>query len=406
MPQAKATFLPSTLLLLSLAHLVTDLSQGALPALLPELQKAYNLTYAQIGFMVLMQNMASSVIQPVFGYLSDRIALPWLIPAGVIISGLGMASLVFADSYSSLLAAVTIGGLGIAAFHPQGSKAAHLTSAKESKGHSMGIFSVGGNLGFALGAMYITFLLHLSGGLANIVWFGLPALILAPILWSQLRRIVPAAPAASLHAAAEESQTRRPIPWGLLTVLLTYIFIRSSIHTGLSTYIPLYYVNFLSGSAFYASNLLSVFFLSGVIGTYAGGRLSDKWGRKTIIIVSMAATLPLVAMLPYTGGIATVILVGLIGFVMVSSFSTTIVMAQEAMPSHIGMAGGLTIGFSIGLGGVGATLLGHVADRFGIPAVFTLLALLPLAGLLCTLFLPGSAGRRKETKIIVSGKGV
>lgn len=390
MPQAKAAFLPSTLLLIALAHLVADLSQGALPALLPELQKTFNLTYAQIGLIVLMQNMASSVIQPLFGYLSDRISLPWLIPAGVLISGLGMASLVFAQSYSHIILSVTLGGLGIAAFHPQGSKAAHLTSDKGSKGHSMGIFSVGGNLGFALGAMYLTFLLQRSGGLSNLVWFSLPAVILAPILWSQLQRIVPSASASSVQAATEKRQEPSAIPWSLLAVLLTYIFIRSSINTGLSTYIPLYYVNYLSGSPYYASNLLSVFFLSGVAGTYAGGRLSDKWGRKKVIVTSMAATLPLVAILPYTGGLMTVVVVGLIGFVMISSFSTTIVLAQEAMPNHIGMAGGLTIGFSIGLGGVGATLLGYVADRFGIPSVFTLLALLAVAGLICTFFLPDS----------------
>ena len=401
MPQAKAAFLPSTLALLSLAHLVTDLSQGALPALLPELQTAYQLTYAQVGFIVFMQNMAS-VIQPLFGYLSDRLALPWLIPAGVIISGLGLATLIFAGSYTSLLAAVTIGGIGIAAFHPQASKAAHLTSSHGSKGHSMGIFSVGGNLGFALGAIYITFLLHLPGGLDNIAWFGLPAFLLAPLLWLQLKKIVPATPVQS-PSAPQKSQPRHKIPWGLLGVLLTYIFIRSSIHTGLTTYIPLYYVNFLAGSPFYASNLLSVFFLSGVVGTYAGGRLSDKWGRKAIIMASMAATLPLVALLPHTGGIVTVILVGLIGFVMVSSFSTTIVMAQEAMPGHIGMASGLTIGFSIGLGGIGATLLGHIADLYGIPAVFTLLALLPLAGLACTFFLPGAIKRPKAVAASLSG---
>lgn len=405
MPQPQHPFLPSTLLLLSIAHLVTDLSQGALPALLPELQKAYHLTYAQVGLMVLMQNMASSVIQPMFGYLSDRIALPWLIPVGVMISGLGLASLTYAGSYPGLLTAVTIGGLGIAAFHPQASKGAHLTSAKESKGHSMGIFSVGGNLGFALGAVFITFLVHLPGGLGNIAWFALPAFILAPLLWRRLQQIIPVVPAASPRAnTMADRHSRRPIPWALLTVLLTYIFIRSSIHTGLTTYIPLYYVNFLAGDSFYASNLLSVFFLSGVIGTYAGGRLSDKWGRKTIIMASMAATLPLVLILPYSGGIVTVILVGLIGFVMVSSFSTTIVMAQEAMPGHIGMASGLTIGFSIGLGGVGATLLGHIADMFGIPAVFTLLALLPLAGLLCTFFLPGSIGRPQAAAAAISSK--
>lgn len=391
----KSRTLPSALLLITLAHMVTDLSQGALPALLPELQKTYNLTYAQIGFLVLMQNMTSSVIQPLFGYLTDRVSLPWLIPAGVVISGLGIASVIFAGSYYSLLVVITLGGIGVAAFHPQGSKAAHLTSSKESKGHSMGIFSVGGNLGFALGAMYITFLLHLPGGLTNLAWFGLPGLILALILSKQLGHIVPAAVPVH-HGAPKLASSSRSIPWGMIAVLLTYIFIRSSIHTGLSTYIPLYYVNFLGGSSFYASNLLSVFFLSGVAGTYAGGRLSDKWGRKTIIMASMAATLPLVAILPYTGGLATMVLVGLIGFVMVSSFSTTIVLAQEAMPSHIGMAGGLTIGFSIGLGGVGATLLGYIADHFGIPAVFTLLAVLPVAGIICTALLPGRIGQSNK----------
>ena len=386
--------LPSALLLVTLAHLVADLPQGALPALLPELQTAYNLTYAQIGFLVLMQNMASSVIQPAFGYLADKISIPWLIPAGVAVSGLGMAAIYLAGNYYSLLAVVTIGGIGVAAFHPQGSKAAHLTSAKNSKGHSMGIFSVGGNLGFACGALFITVLLQLPGGLPNIALFCLPALLLTPVLTQQLKYIVPQS-----EAPANQSKQDNPakgMPWRILTVLLTYIFIRSSIHTGLSTYIPLYYVNFLSGSAFYASNLLSVFFLSGVAGTYAGGRLSDKWGRKTIIMASMAATLPLVALLPYTGGLVTVLLVGLIGFVMVSSFSTTIVLAQEAMPGHIGMAGGLTIGFSIGLGGVGATLLGYVADIFGVPIIFNLLAVLAAIGLFCTTFLPGSVSIRRK----------
>lgn len=383
--------IPSGLLFLSLAHLVSDLPQGALPSLLPHLQSAYQLSYTQVAFLVFMQNLTSSVIQPVFGYLTDRLSLPWLIPVGILLSGLGMSAFIVADSYEQLLMLVTIGGLGIAAFHPQGSKAALLTSAKGAAGHSIGIFSVGGQMGFALGTVFITLLLQLPGDLNNIIWFGLPALILAPLLWRRLDWLCPEPPPRPLATTAELNQSlKAAIPWASLITILTYIFIRSTIHTGLITYIPLYYAAGTVGKDFFSGHLLTVFFLAGVFGTYLGGRLSDTFGRKTIIAGSMLIVLPLIAIIPQTTGIVTVALMALIGFISVSSNSPTIVMMQETLPHNVGMASGLSIGFSIGLGGLGVTLLGQVADSFGLSTVLTILAALPILGLICTTFLPGN----------------
>jgi FSR family fosmidomycin resistance protein-like MFS transporter len=144
----------------------------------------------------------------------------------------------------------------------------------------------------------------------------------------------------------------------------------------------------------YASYLLAVFLLAGVIGTYTGAALSDRFGRKTVIMGSILATLPLISLFPYTTGFATLIVLALTGLALISSFATTVVLAQEMMPGYVGMASGLTIGFSIGLGGVGATILGYVADHFGVPSVFTVLALLPLVGVTLAWFLPGKLFKR------------
>lgn len=392
----KEPFISKQLALLTIAHLVTDLSQGALPAMLPFLKSFFNLTYAQVGVVVLMQNLTSSVIQPIFGLITDRVSLPWLIPASVLVAGIGMAATGFVGSYYLLLLTIVVSGLGIASFHPQASKSAHYISIGPHKGRSMGTFSVGGNLGAALGSLFMTFLLSLPGELANSGYFLIPAVVMALLLWRSLPDISPrqqmqAAATKNMSAPTDHNPT---IPYGMLLILLTFIFIRSSIHTGLSTYIPLYYVDHLAGSPVYASYLLTAFLMAGVVGTYVGGMLSDRIGRKTLLFSSMTLAIPLINLLPYTSGFVTIILVAIIGLVLISTFAVTIVIAQEMMPRYVGMASGLTIGFSIGLGGIGATLLGYVADHFGIPVVFTVLSALPLAGLIFTWLLPGKLFRR------------
>lgn len=393
-PQNKESFITRPLALLTFGHMITDLGQGALPVLLPFLQTAFSLTYTQIGIIVLVQNLTSSVIQPLFGYLTDRISLPWLVPLSVMLAGIGLGITGIMNSYYTVLTAVVLGGLGIACFHPQASKLVHQVSNPATKGRSMGLFSVGGNLGLALGSIAMSFALNRPGILDNTIYFILPSFIMAMLLYQNLQTISPK-PAVIQAAATDASAASKPkFNYGLLAIILGFVFVRSSIHTGLSTYIPLYYINYLSGDPMYASYLLAIFLLAGVVGTYTGAALSDRFGRKTVIMGSILITLPLISLFPYTTGLATLIVLALTGLALISSFATTVVLAQEMMPGYVGMASGLTIGFSIGLGGVGATILGYVADHFGVPSVFTVLAALPLIGVILAWYLPGKLFKR------------
>ena len=387
----RTSWLPQPLLLLSLSHMVTDLSQGALPVLLPSLKTALDLSYTQIGVIVLVQNLTSSIIQPLFGMITDKVSLPWLLPISIFLSGLGLSITGFMTSYPTLLLSVIIGGLGVAGFHPQASKSVHFVSSDALRGRSMGLFSVGGNFGMAVGASFMMFLTTLPGGLYNSVWFVVPSSITALLIWRYLDKV---SPQSFQRAGKLETAKPKFIRLQPLLILLTFIFFRSTLHAGLSTYIPIYYVNYLNGSPIYAGYLLSLFLIGGVFGTFVGAMLSDKFGRKTILTFSMVIVLPMVAAIPFTSGVITMILLVFTGFSLISSFATTLVLSQEMMPGYEGMASGLTIGLTIGLGGVGVTVLGYIADMYGVPAVFRIMPILPLIGLLLSSLLPGRLLRR------------
>ena len=387
----RTSWLPQPLLLLSLSHMVTDLSQGALPVLLPSLKTALDLSYTQIGVIVLVQNLTSSIIQPLFGMITDKVSLPWLLPISIFLSGLGLSITGFMTSYTALLLSVVIGGLGVAGFHPQASKSVHFVSSDALRGRSMGLFSVGGNFGMAVGASFMMFLTTLPGGLYNSVWFVVPSSITALLIWRYLDKV---SPQSFQRAGKLETAKPKFIRLQPLLILLTFIFFRSTLHAGLSTYIPIYYVNYLNGSPIYAGYLLSLFLIGGVFGTFVGAMLSDKFGRKTILTFSMIIVLPMVAAIPFTSGVITMILLVFTGFSLISSFATTLVLSQEMMPGYEGMASGLTIGLTIGLGGVGVTGLGYIADLYGVPTVFRIMPLLPLVGLLLSSLLPGRLLRR------------
>lgn len=394
------------LALLGTGHAMTDISQGALPMMLAFLQPVFALSQLQVGMVMLAFNLSSSVIQPVFGILSDRFRAAWLIPLGCLLAGVGMALTGFSTNFPVLLAVSLASGLGVAAYHPEGSKYARLASGKR-KATGMSIFSVGGNLGFAAGPVLATFFFSLAG-LHGSVGFLVLNSIMAVMLWLSLARITAAPGGTGLISAGQIKPNADPIlppaqdtksvgkgiPWYVLPValLVTVVIMRSFVHFGLVTFLPQYYVHYLQHSEQYAAAITSVFLFAGVFGTLVGGPAADRWGLKNVIVTSMASLVPLLYLFVHLEGIWTTVIVALMGFAIISTFAVTVVLGQEMMPGNVGLASGLMLGFGIGMGGVGATLLGWVADHWGLPAVFETMILFPVIGLVLALLLPG----RKE----------
>lgn len=372
---------------LSMGHLVVDLAQGALPILLPFLQESFKLSYTAVGAVVLVATISSSLVQPVFGVFSDRIASRWLLPAGCFTACLGLVLASHAPAYWLVLAAVLLGGIGNAGYHPEGARVTYYITRK-LRATTMSFFSVGGNIGYGLGPLLASFLIVLWGR-AGFTGFIVPGLLMGLVLVSALpaieREVGPAEKAARKRAADGEQPAVR---WGALGNLVAVVSLRSFMHAGMNTFIPLYYVNQLGGRVEGAGYLLSVFLLAGALGTLVGGPLADRWGRKTLIQVSFAtAFLPLLAF-PYVGGAWIYATIFLSGFALIASFAPTAVLAQELAPRAVGLASGLAFGFAIGMGGIGALLLGVVADVWGLVPALTIIGLLPVPAFLLTRILP------------------
>lgn len=390
------------LALLGAGHAITDISQGALPIVLTLVQPLFGLSQLQVGLAVLAFNLSSSVIQPAFGVLSDRVRAAWLVPLGCLLAGLGMALTGMSYNYKFLLMAALLSGLGVAAYHPEGSKFARLFSGWR-KATGMSLFSVGGNVGFALGPLLASLFYELVGLRGTLGFLAING-IMALLLWTNMPKLAAAQPAASElpaapreHRLAATASKTAPKVIVAVTLLVMVVIMRSWINLGVVTFLPQYYVNYLHQSQVLAAIMTSLFLFAGAFGTLVGGPLADRWGLKTVIIGSMAALLPLLYLLTMLSGIWSVIVVAAAGFAVISTFAVTVVFGQELLPHNIGLASGLTLGFGIGMGGVGTTMLGWVADHMGLPAVFHAMLLFPLIGLLLALFLPG----RQELKQII-----
>ncbi|OGP92794.1 MAG: fosmidomycin resistance protein [Deltaproteobacteria bacterium RBG_16_54_18] len=383
----KKEFNLKVLLILSLGHLTVDIYQGALPATLPFIKDKLDLSYALAGLILVAANMASSILQPVFGYLSDRKAMPMLLPMGLLAAGTGFSMIMIPAHFALVLFLVVISGLGVASYHPEGYKTAHFFTGERSA-TGMSIFSVGGNLGFSLGPIL---------ALSLIGYLGAPALplILVPALVSTVvilayRRTV-AAPLVSHSEAVRKTKTRTTTDAYVALCLVIFIVImRSWTQLGLMTYIPFYYINVLKGNPLFAGKLVSVFLACGAIGTLLGAPLADRWGYRFFVRLSMflsTVTLPFFFLPAVQNSILIFFVLGLQGVFLVATFSVTIVMAQKILPHKLGVASGLLVGFAIGTGGMGVTLLGIVADRFGVPAALQSIMIIPLVGFIASLFL-------------------
>jgi FSR family fosmidomycin resistance protein-like MFS transporter len=372
---------------LSAGHGATDFANGALPALLPFFVDRFSLSYTLAAALVLASTASSSLIQPLFGAWSDRRGALWLLPAGVAVAGIGIALAAAAPSYWLVCLLVVVSGLGVAAYHPEGSKfAAYASGRKRASG--MSLFSVGGNLGFALGPTVATPLV-LAFGLTGGLLLALPGLAVAALLVGLMGYLSSFAPAAGTQASA--SGEDRP---GALVLLLGVITFRSVAWFGLITFVPLWEVS-LGHSKAYGSHLLTLMLLAGGLGTLAAGPIADRIGRRPVLVVSMALVAPLTVVYVAIGGAAGAVALALVGVCVIGTFGVTMVMSQEYLPRRIGMASGLSIGLSIGLGGIAAVALGAVADSVDLQTAMYAAAAAAVPGFVLATLLPSSRTRRQ-----------
>ena len=380
------------LLLIFLGHVWVDASQNILPVALVILKDSFGLSYFQVGAVMMTLNLTSSVIQPIFGHISDRIQTGWFVPIGVLWTAVAMGMLGWAPSYVTVLLLVGLSGLGTAAFHPRAMMAVHLVSGKR-RGFGQAIFATGGNLGFAIGPMIGSFLL-LGFGMHATFAVIIPGLLLVIVMFAYRgdflkRTIVPLQTDPDAKDAGPSS-----IPWIALIALCLIVTLRSWVYVSFITYLPMFLEK--QGIALKSGSLmLTVFLACGAVAGLYGGHLSDRIGRLSVIAGSMLLYPLLMSglILSISSGIWLWVLCAASGAALLASFSVTVVQAQDFLPRHIGLASGLIMGLSFGTGGIGSALSGHLADLYGLDTAVWVLALAPL---LC---LPLAALMRTGSKL-------
>ncbi len=375
------------LLILSLGHLVVDIYQGALPAILPFLKEKLELSYALTGMILMASNFTSSILQPLFGYVSDKKAMAFLLPLGLLAAGVGFSLLPLSGHLALILGLVVISGLGVASYHPEGYKTAHFFTGQRAA-TGMSIFSVGGNIGFSLGPILSMYIID-AFGFSALPVIVVPALLCVAVVLANRRTIM-------MPVAVHSEAVKRDVPgtsklaYTSLGMVILIVVMRSWTQIGLMTYIPFYYIDYLKGDPLFAGKLVFVFLFCGAAGTLIGAPIADRFGHRLFVRISMlltTITLPVIFIPAIEKSILLFVVLGIQGMLLVSSFSVTIVMAQKLLPSKLGIASGLMVGFAIGTGGLGVTILGIVADHYGVPTALYSIAILPLVGFVLSMFL-------------------
>jgi FSR family fosmidomycin resistance protein-like MFS transporter len=382
--------------LLGGAHLSVDLCQAAVPALLPFFVQQRGYSYAAAGALVFAATVGSSLIQPLFGHAADRLQLPWLMPAGVLMAGAGIALAGVASTYLLTFAAIVLSGIGVAAFHPEGARHANYASGP-MKARGMSLFALGGNAGFALGPALTTGCV-LAVGLPGTLMLGLIPGAAGAVLLAKRGRLrgLRARGAAAAESSTEAARQDR---WGAFGRLTGVISLRSCVHFGLLAFVPVWFVTTLGTSEAGGNAALTAMLASGAAGTVIGGRIADRVGRRTILLGCLAATAPLLAAFILAPAALAFPLVALIGLVVVGTFAITVVLGQEYLPNRLGMASGVTLGAAIGVGGALAPVLGALADAHGIESALWVVAALPLPALMLALTLPADGRARSARQV-------
>lgn len=393
-PQVATTSF-SILFIISFCHFLNDTMQSMIPALFPVLKTQFCLTFAQVGMITMVLQVTSSLIQPFVGFYADKHHHAWQLSVSMVFTLSGIMLLSFATSYAMILMAVVLMGCGSSIFHPQASQVAQVASGGR-KGLAQSIFQVGGNGGYAIGPL-LAALIVLPQGLAGVRWLALFAVALSVILgyvgrWL-IRALRDVQRQASMRWATVEQYSRRRI-YLFIFILFMLMFSKNFYTSSMTNYFTFFLIDKFHISVSSAQVCLFVFLASQVVGTILGGWIGDKYGRKYVIWFSIFGAAPFTLALPFIDGFAaTIALSVLIGMVMASAFSAILVYATDLMPSHTATVAGIFYGLSFGLGGLGSSFFGWLADQTSILFVFKVSALLPLMGIIAV-YLPKM---RKET---------
>jgi len=373
---------------ISLSHLLNDTVQSVIPAIYPLLKASFTLSFAQVGLLTLTLQVTASLLQPLVGLYTDRRPMPYSLVIGMTFSLAGLLLLAGAGTYGVVLVAAGLMGIGSSIFHPESSRIARMASGGRH-GFAQSVFQVGGNLGSSFGPLLAAFLV-VPRGRASLAWCSLLALAAIGVLWrignwSRIQR--PSAASAASHVVRRTTGIgRRRIAWSV-AILAALIFSKYFYLASLTSYYTFYLINRFHVDVRTAQLDLFVFLAAVAAGTILGGPVGDRIGPKYVIWGSILGVLPFTLALPYATLFWTPILTVVIGLILASAFSAILVYAQELIPGRVGLISGVFFGFAFGMAGLGAALLGQLADRLGIEAVYRLCAVLPAIGVLAA-FLP------------------
>ena len=373
---------------ISVCHLLNDLVQSLLPSIYPILKSSFHLTFGEIGFVTLAYQLTASLLQPFVGQYTDKRPLPYSLPFAMAFTLVGLILMGLAFNLSSLLLAAVLIGLGSAIFHPESSRVARLASGGQH-GLAQSFFQVGGNAGSAIGPLLAAVIVQPRGQI-GVLWFSIAALLAIPLLLRVARWY------ASVHverpvAVSGATKKATAVPTRQLTfalvLLLVLIFSKYFYLASISNFYIFYLIEHFGVSVQSAQIHLFVFLGAVAAGTLVGGPVGDRYGRKLVILGSIFGVLPFTLILPHANLFWTGPLTFIIGFILSSAFSAILVYGQELIPGRIGMVSGLFFGFAFGMAGIGAAVLGHFADAFGVITVYRIAAWLPALGLFA-IFLP------------------
>lgn len=376
----------SILAAISICHLLNDMMQSLLPAIYPILKANYGLDFAQIGFLTFTFQVTASLLQPVVGAYTDRSPRPYSLAVGMSVTFVGLLLLSRASSYPVLLAAAALVGTGSSVLHPESSRVARMAAGRKP-GLAQSLFQVGGNVGSAIGPLLAAFVV-LRYGQGSVGWFALAAvagvlLLLRVGHWYRthgMARMKKSAKRDAQAARLPKSQVRCT-----LAVLIALLFSKFFYTASMTSYFTFYLIERFDVSVRSAQMMLFVFLASVAVGTVLGGSLGDRFGRKLVIWGSILGVLPFTLLLPYANLFWTAVLTVPIGLIIASAFPAIVVYAQELLPLRVGTVSGLFFGLAFGLGGIGAALIGHLADTTGIRFAFLLCSYLPAIGLFAAL---------------------